>query len=284
MNRFAHSYVWPAALLFTLIAFGACGGADDGGGAPGSTTPTTSNTGGGGGNTNTGGATTTSGTGGGTTSTGGGSTSTGGSGGGGSCDSWLVTYDLTGSVFFIDALFDFTITCETPYDADDTMGPGTMVLRFADDNGAPAPGSASIVEYSMDQLFVTGITGIMITTDLETAAGPEVCGVAAGALSGSTLTWNPTQMDPFCQDGQVSCVGALCGTSGSPPQNQPLVFDNDCSKPHPLADFTFTNGVASFTMPAVTISQSSSQTTTMAFAGTQTDIVLDTATPGCACN
>ena len=91
-------------------------------------------------------------------------------------------------------------------------------------------------------------------------------------------------MQPYCRDGQVSCSGAVCGTMGSPPANQPLIFDNDCSEPLPLNAFELTNGVAAFTMAAVVVSQDSNQTSTMSFVGTQTDLQLDPATPGCACD
>jgi hypothetical protein len=158
-----------------------------------------------------------------------------------------------------------------------------MTLRFPDDAGAPGEGPVTIVDYHLTQNFVTGVSGVAdVTTELETTAA-DVCGVATGALAGDTLPWSPAEMAPYCRDGQVSCVGALCGTQGSPPANDPIVFDNDCSEPLPLNEFVFTSGIDAFTMAAVTTSQANNQTTTMAFVGTKTSATLDPATPGCAC-
>jgi hypothetical protein len=55
---------------------------------------------------------------------------------------WQVTYVLDGSDFEISGTFfmlgnQLNVTQE-PYDADDTVGPGTFVLHFQDANGAPA--------------------------------------------------------------------------------------------------------------------------------------------------
>lgn len=272
-------YLGTSTLIFTMLAAAACGDDDSGQSTPTGTTATGtgSGSGGSGGSGGTG-----TGTAGGTTTGGGG----GGTGGSGACTTWLVTYDLTGSTYFIDAsLMDFTITCQTPYDADPNMGPGSITLRFPDDGGAPGEGPVSIVEYSLVQNFVTGVPNVAsVTTDLATTAGPEDCGVTQGTLSGTTLAFSPAEMNPYCRDGSVSCQGGLCGTSGSPPANDPFVFANDCSEPFPLNDFEFTNGVADFTMAGVVVSSDANQTTTMTFVGTQSDLQEDTNTPGCACN
>lgn len=65
------------------------------------------------------------------------------------CTTWLATYDLTGSVFTIDALFDFTITLQTPYSGPTNMGPGTITLRFPDAGGAPGAGPVVVTEYHL---------------------------------------------------------------------------------------------------------------------------------------
>jgi hypothetical protein len=184
---------------------------------------------------------------------------------------WLVTYDLAGSTYFIDALFDFTITVQEPYDENLNMGPGTLTLRFPDVDGQPAPWEAVMVEYSLRQNFVTGIAMAEVTTDLQTTAGPNQSGVAQGALNANILTWTPAEAAPYCRNGQVSCTGSLCGTSGSPPEGAPFVFDNDCTEPLPLNPFVFTGGISDFTMEAVTVSQDSNQTTSLSFVGTETD-------------
>lgn len=266
--------IFAGLLALTVVASAACG--DDA--STNQTTSSTSSTGSGGtsgGGQGPGGSTSTSST----------SSSSSTSGAGGSaCDTWLVTYDLTGSEFVIDAFIDFTITCQAPHNEDHNMGPGTLTLRFADDAGAPAvAGPVTIVDYHMTQNFVTGNNLASVTTALETTAA-DACGAATGELTGATLTWSPATMQPYCRDGQVSCEGVACGTMGSPPTNQPLVFDNDCSEPLPLDAFEFTNGVGAFTMAAVVTSQDSNQTTTMSLVGTQTTMELDPATPPCACD
>jgi hypothetical protein len=184
---------------------------------------------------------------------------------------WLVTYDLTGSTYFIDALFDFTITVQEPYDDNLNMGPGTLTLRFPDDNGLVESGTVHLYEYSLRQNFVTGIAMAEVTTDIQTTTPAGVPGSAHGELDAGTLTWNPAEASPYCRNGQVSCTGSLCGTSGSPPEGDPFVFDNDCTEPLPLNPFVFTNGVSDFTMEAVVMSQDSNQTTSLSFIGTETD-------------
>ncbi|MBW2457799.1 MAG: hypothetical protein JRI68_25060, partial [Deltaproteobacteria bacterium] len=207
-------YLMVGLFGLTTVVTAACGDDDSSGNQ---TTTSTSSSGEGG--------STSSGQGGGGSSSSSSSSSSSTSGAGGSaCDTWLVTYDLTGSEFFIDALIDFTITCQAPHNEDHNMGPGTVTLRFPDDGGAPGAGPVTIVDYQLTQNFVTGNTLATVTTQLETTAA-DACGVATGELSGSTLTWSPATMQPYCRDGQVSCAGVACGTMGSPPANAPFVFD-----------------------------------------------------------
>lgn len=205
------------------------------------------------------------------------------SGSNGDCSSWLATYDLTGSVFAIDAAFDFDITLQTPYDDPANMGPGTMTLRFPDDAGMTS-GDFTIVEYHLTQNFVTGVSGLAdVTTDLQTD-GADSCGLAAASMAGTTGTWTaPAQMDPVCQNGTISCEGSFCGSNGAPDEGSPIVIDNDCG-PSPLSNFEFSSDLSSFTMTATTLSSDSNQTTTMSYVGTLTDSNQDTATPGCFCN
>ena len=185
---------------------------------------------------------------------------------------WLVTYDLTGSTYHIDALVDFTITVQEPYDDNLNMGPGMLTLRFPDDDDKPGPGTVEMVEYNLRQNFVTGMALAEVTTDIQTSVGPshEVA-VAHGTLDADTLTWYPAEATPYIRDGQVSCTGSLCGTSGSPPEGDPFVFDNDNTENLPLNPFVFTNGVSDFTMEAVIMSQDSNQTTSLSFVGIETD-------------
>jgi hypothetical protein len=184
---------------------------------------------------------------------------------------WLVTYDLTGSTYVIDALADFTITVQEPYDENLNMGPGSLVLRFIGDDSQPGPGEVDLTDYSLRQNFVTGISLAEVTTDIQTTIGPNHHSPVGGQLVDDTLTWYFPGVDDYCRNGQVSCTGSLCGTAGSPPEGDPFVFDHDCTEPLPLNPFVFTNGVSNFTMEAVTISQDSNQTTKLSFVGTETD-------------
>ena len=68
-----------------------------------------------------------------------------------------MTYDLTGSTFFIDALLDFTITVQAPYDEDLNMGPGQLTVEFQDVGGAPGDGALAITDSQLTQNFVTGL-------------------------------------------------------------------------------------------------------------------------------
>ncbi|MCB9680538.1 MAG: hypothetical protein H6733_03630 [Alphaproteobacteria bacterium] len=198
------------------------------------------------------------------------------------CDRWIATYDLEGSVFSIDALVDFDITVTQPYSADDHMGPGTMVVRFEDDGGAPGGGNAEILSYSLTQNFVTSAFGLVtITTDLQNDAGPQTCGVSTGTLAGTTLGWDVGAMTDYCSVGTISCAGILCGTSGAPPSGTPQSI-NDCSD-FPLNDFTFSSDLTTFSSTPVVVSSDANQTTTMTFQGTMTSLTLDTSGDACTC-
>ena len=204
----------------------------------------------------------------------------------GDCSSVVVTYDLEGSRINIDAIVDFEITVQPPYDEDLNTGPGTMTIRFAtDDSGTPLPGSASILDYSLVQNFVTGSAGLAtVTTDLTGTSGPDECGVATGMFDGVLLTFDaPPQMDPYCLNGTITCNGTFCGMGGSPPQGMPQQFVDDCADPHPLDTFAFAGGVDTFTSPPIITSMGDGSTVTMTFAGTATSMEVDDATPACAC-
>ena len=135
----------------------------------------------------------------------------------------------------------------------------------------------------MTQNFVTGAMGLAeVTTDLMNTAGPAECGVARGQLEGNTLTWSPAEMVDHCQNGMVSCQGNFCGMQGSPPQNMPFVYNDDCG-PYSLNAFMMNNGVDGFTMPEVVVSMGNGQTTKMMFVGTATGTQVDPNTPMCAC-
>ena len=200
-----------------------------------------------------------------------------------SCQSWLVTYDLTGSRFFVDATADFEVVLQEPYDEDLNMGPGSLVLRMSDVGGAPGAGPAAITEYFMDWNFVVGVAGFAsVSTDIVNTAGPEACGVATGTLSGTDLQWSPAEISSVCQTGQISCEGGLCGQFGSPPEDEPEIITNECA-PQPIESFVFGADLSTFDMVAVSITDDGDSQTALNFHGTQTGAVLDPNPPPCAC-
>lgn len=189
------------------------------------------------------------------------------------CQTWLVTYDLTGSRFFIDSLVDFTITVQEPYDEDLNTGPGRIVLRLPDGGGQPTQGPSALVEYQLMWDFVTGAAGLAsVHTEIANAAGPDPAGVATGTLAGGTLSWASPGIE-VCQEGQISCTGAFCGTSGSPPEDEPEIIEG--CEPWTLNDFVFSQDLQTFDMDASVVSEDSDTTTAMAFHGTFVDMEAD---------
>jgi hypothetical protein len=157
------------------------------------------------------------------------------------------------------------------------------VLRFPDDgSGAPdASGTPTILSYQMTQDFITGVAGLAeVHTELENQAGPDECGVASVAATSATMDF--ASIEERCQDGQISCTGAVCGTSGTPPEDSPEIYDNVCSA-LPLNPFVFTSDLSAFTMAPVEIVNQSDRVVTLSFVGTQTGTILDDATPECSC-
>jgi hypothetical protein len=193
------------------------------------------------------------------------------------CSSWLATYDLTGSHFYIQATVDFTITVQEPYDADLNTGPGHVVLRFPDVDGEMGPGPVGFVEYSLMWDFVTGVAGFAdVHTQIDNQAGPEPAGLTHGELAGGTLAWDPPQIE-VCQEGQISCSGLFCGTSGAPPEGQPEIISG-CA-PWGINEFTFSPDLQTFDMLAAIVSSDADTETAMAFHGTLVEAVADPACP-----
>lgn len=199
------------------------------------------------------------------------------------CKSWLVTYDLTGSTFFIQSTADFEIVLQEPYSDDLNMGPGSLVLRMPDVGGAPGAGAVTITDYTMDWNFVVGVGGIAdVSTNILNTAGPEECGVATGTLAGTDLQWAPEEIADVCQNGEISCTGALCGQFGSPPADEPEVITNQCDV-QALHTFAFNADLTVFDMPVVSITDDADSQTALNFHGTRVDAVLDPNPPPCAC-
>jgi len=194
------------------------------------------------------------------------------------CTTVVVTYDLTGSVFEIDSMVDFTITLQEPYGDDLNMGPGHAVLRFPEADGGPADGLAHLTDYRMMWDFVTGASGLAeVHTQLDNTAADE-CGVASGTLTGTSLAWSPGQISSVCQNGQISCTGSFCGMGGSPDEGTPVVYTDDCEA-FGINDLTLSADYSTLDMPPVTVSDES----TLSLHGTQVELTVDTQTPECIC-
>jgi hypothetical protein len=129
------------------------------------------------------------------------------------------------------------------------VGPGTAVVRFEVQNGAPA-GPAELVAYEMSERFRIDSRAVFwethVTTDARTTVREDPCGVVArGALSGSRLDWS-SDVRGARTDGRLICEGSLCGKFGAPPAGEsPLHV-----APHPVrfAAWAFTPDLARFTM------------------------------------
>jgi len=184
-------------------------------------------------------------------------------------NAWDVTYNLDGSTFEIRdtplGAGDQVNTCTPPYTADKEIGPGTMILRFVDANGAPGPGVAHIVSYTMDLEFtVAGVTTVHTVLTQQNAGG--ACGAATGTYAASGIHWNDPGLN-LHTFGNVTCTGSLCSAAGL---RDGVAQPDDTTAPQVLGDFTFTNGVGAFTMPAVLSSKDSTSSEYMTFKGTET--------------
>ncbi len=201
----------------------------------------------------------------------------------GTCTTWVGTYDLTGSVMNIDALFDYTITLQEPYDADLNMGPGTIEVRFTDVDGAAGDGPVVMTSYEMTQDFVTGAVGFasVHTSLVNTVADP--CGIAWGTLTGTTVAWSPTVIDNHCQTGEISCTGTICGSSGTPPEGEPEIFDNRCGTLD-LVDYSVAEDFSDFTaVDSVVVRENDDLVSELTAAGKAVTLVRDKNTPECLC-
>lgn len=199
----------------------------------------------------------------------------------GDCQVWAVTYDLTGSTFEIsdtpaDA-GDQLNTVQEPYDADSNIGPGSFVLYFDDNDGAPGA-QATMVSYEMGIHFVVGGL-VTVTTDMDASAGPDVCGLTQGNLADGTLVWNPAAIVGHESVGQVECTGSLC-TAGGLPDGEPVMMNETTDQP--LNPFVFSDDLSTFTMASVVIGMDENSTNTWTYSGTETNRELIDA-PACLC-
>lgn len=200
----------------------------------------------------------------------------------GACQVWEITYDLEGSEFEISDTplnaGDQVNVLTMPYDADDTVGPGTFVLRFEDVDGAPG-GMAAMVAYQMSMHFVVDSGFTTVSTDLEADAGPDECGVTTGSFGGDTVAWMPSAIVGHHSMGQILCEGGLCGAGGLP-DGMPVAMDEVTDQP--VSDFVFSMDRSSFTMEQTVIAMDTNSTTAWTYMGTETSRELVDAPP-CLC-
>lgn len=193
---------------------------------------------------------------------GGGSPGLGGSGGeGGECESYVLTYQLTGT---------FSLT-DTPGGLGNgvfSVGPGELSLRLVP-TGADGEAEATLLSYRMPQYFVVEAPGAVTTNDSEATAGPHECGLALGQLKGNTVSWaecdygpsppqgstawapNDVVGGPGCIQGyqvkgSVTCTGSFCSVSGV---DFPIVLDDDY--PQPLNSFQFGPSFSTLSMRGI---------------------------------
>ncbi len=206
-----------------------------------------------------------------------------GDGGPSDCMVWEIAYDLSGSAFEIEGTFlmlgDQVNTVEEPYDAADTVGPGSYVLHFQDVDGAPG-GQAFMHSYAMSMHFAVDSLGVNVATDLEDDAGPEECGITSGAVDGTTVAWMPSAIVGTHSMGQILCTGNLCGQAMLP-NGEPVPVDETSDQP--ITEFVFNDDFSGFTMAKTIIQMVPDvSTTSWTYVGTEVSREL-VAAPDCLC-
>jgi hypothetical protein len=173
-------------------------------------------------------------------------------GSGAGCGAWDATYTLSGTLRIAG----------TPMGAGDgvhAVGPGTMVLRFDDEDGQK-PGHVELRSFEILQHFSLQPKSFIMSADIVThamaRAGAGADGVvAAGTLAGDALRWD-TAMRGYHTDGTLSCDGSLCGNFGAPPAGKsPL---HSAPRAVQLQPFRFKGSGLTVQMPQALVSQDTS--------------------------
>jgi hypothetical protein len=177
------------------------------------------------------------------------------------CAAWEVEYALSANLTIRD-------TKMGAGDGTHVIGPGSVTLRF---EGPVGPGPVKMLSYQMTERFTVNATAMFwktsVTTDAQSAATPDGCGVvAAGKLERPTLAWS-TPMRGYHTDGTLTCEGSMCGKFGAPPPGKSDLHEP--ARPVQLASFEFAPDLKTFTMAATQVSKSESpsQTTYIGLAG-----------------
>jgi hypothetical protein len=170
----------------------------------------------------------------------------------GPCAAWDVTYALSGTLRISD----------TPMAAGDgvhAVGPGALVLRFDDRDGAPA-GRARVLSFEIAEHFAVHPQAVLwrasVVTDASArAAGDRGVPTGLGTLEGDILRWQGP-IRGYRTDGALTCDGSLCGRFGAPPQGRsPLHVASGDVHFQPLR---FRSGGSSFEMPYSLVAESES--------------------------
>ena len=205
------------------------------------------------------------------------------------CEVWELEYSLTGS-------FEITGTTAGLGDATREVGPGRMVIRAQDVDGAPGSGKTSILEYSLSQNFSVTAGGGEIITETEAQADGGDCGTALGSLSIEDVqaelvfeacdngrskpddendnSWGPDDsqsgdvgcLNDYQSTGNVECTAlqAVCGfgnlDNGDNPQDE--TWDQK------LNSLVFSADLSSFEMAAVPVPNAEPSSTSLSLSGT----------------
>lgn len=150
---------------------------------------------------------------------------------------WQVDYGLSAKLHLSD----------TPMGAGDgtyAIGPGRMVLQFADSGGKPG-GKTALLDYRMRDHFVVKSRALFWTTTVTTRAQTKAAS-AHGTLTGQILAWT-TKVRGYRTDGTLTCEGSLCGKFGAPPAgtSELHIGPNDVQ----FRPLTFSSDLRRFTMP-----------------------------------
>jgi hypothetical protein len=179
---------------------------------------------------------------------------------GGTCETWIVDYELSGSKFDIR---------NTPFGAGDAandIGPGTLQLRFTNDNGDLGAGSASLLSYRMKMDFDV----MMVVSELNAESGPDECGIAKGDFAAGALTWSGPLAN-YRVYGTITCNASevLCTLADLPHEVAKPIDDTTDQALNPFA-VTSSAGTSSFTMDFVEVPNDDAGDTFLRLVGTET--------------
>jgi hypothetical protein len=178
-------------------------------------------------------------------------------------DVWRITYDLTGSTLKIAG---------TPLGAGDgtfNIGPGEIVLEFANDGGTPDTGLCAMTYLGIDVEFTSGNAVAQVDSDLFVFADYDTTALnSRGIFESGSLSW--IDMVPYRTVGTNLCNGTLCAAGGLP-NGTPVTRDDAVTLS--FNPFVFETGGpaagAGFTMAELVVSTEDDITTSLSLVGTE---------------